>query len=49
LGPLASEAVTRDAALSERYRMLAAMPDVIKAKTSFGCWPAAAPPSPPAN
>lgn len=38
-----------DAALSERCRTLAAMPEVIKAATSFGWWPAATPPSPSAH
>jgi hypothetical protein len=52
LWPLADEAVANkhfatlkdlDAALSERCRTLADMPDAIKAATSFGWWPAAVP------
>ena len=52
LWPLANEAVANkhfatlkdlDAALSERCCTLAAMPDVIKAETRFGWWPAAIP------
>ena len=52
LWPLANEAVANtyfatladlDAALSERCRTLAAMPEAIKAATSFGWWPAAVP------
>ena len=52
LRPLADEAVANkhfatlkdlDAALSERCRTLADMPDAIKAATSFGWWPAAVP------
>ena len=31
-----------DAALGERCRTLAAMPELIKAETHFGWWPAAA-------
>jgi transposase len=58
LWPLANEAVANkhfatladlDATLSERCRTLAAMPEVIKAATSFGWWPAATPPSPSAH
>ena len=58
LWPLANEAVANkhfatladlDAALSERCRTLAAMPEVIKAATGFGWWPAATPPSPSAH
>jgi transposase len=58
LWPLANEAVANkhfatlkdlDAALSERCRTLADMPDVIKAETHFGWWPAAAPASVVAN
>ena len=58
LWPLANEAVANkhfatlkdlDAALSERCCTLAAMPDVIKAETRFGWWPAAAPASVVAN
>ena len=58
LWPLANEAVANKhfatladlgAALSERCRTLAAMPEVIKAATSFGWWPAATPPSPSAH
>src|SRR3954471_6196837 len=50
--PLADEAVANkhfatlkdlDAALGERCRTLAAMPEAIKAATSFGWWPAARP------
>jgi DDE superfamily endonuclease len=56
--PLANEAVANkhfatladlDAALSERCRTLAAMPDVIKAETHFGWWPTATPASQVAN
>ena len=52
LRPLADEAVANkrfatlqdlDAALGERCRTLAAMPEAIKAATSFGWWPAAVP------
>ena len=52
LWPLADEAVANkhfatlkelDAALSERCRTLAAMPDVIKAATRFDWWPSATP------
>ena len=52
LWPLTNEAVANkhfptladlDAALSERCRTLAAMPDTIKAATHFGWWPAAVP------
>jgi hypothetical protein len=52
LWPLTNEAVANrhfatladlDAALSARCRTLAAMPDVIKAATHFGWWPAAIP------
>jgi transposase len=52
LWPLANEAVANrhfatlaelDAALSERCRTLAAMPEVIKAATHFAWWPAAVP------
>jgi DDE superfamily endonuclease len=52
LWPLTNEAVANkhfatlaelDAALSERCRTLAAMPDVIKAATRFGWWPTATP------
>ena len=52
LWPLADEAVANkhfatlqdlDAALGERCRTLAAMPEAIKAATSFGWWPAAVP------
>ena len=58
LWPLANEAVANkhfatlkdlDAALSERCRTLAAMPEVIKAATSFGWWPTVTPPSSPAH
>lgn len=58
LRPLANEAVANkhfatladlDATPSERCRTLAAMPEVIKAATSFGWWPAATPPSPSAH
>ncbi len=58
LWPLADEAVANkhfatlkdlDAALSERCRTLAAMPETIKAATHFGWWPAATPASPLAN
>jgi DDE superfamily endonuclease len=57
LWPLADEAVANkhfatledlDAALSERCRTLAAMPEVIKAATNFGWWPTTTPASPPA-
>src|SRR4051794_11628253 len=56
LWPLADEAVANkhfatledlDAALSERCRTLADMPEVIKAATHFAWWPAVTPPSPP--
>ena len=56
--PLANEAVANkhfatlkdlDAALGERCRTLAAVPEVIKAATSFGWWPAATPTSPSAH
>ena len=52
LWPLANEAVANkhfatlkdlDAALGERCRTLAAMPETIKAATRFGWWPAATP------
>jgi hypothetical protein len=52
LWPLADEAVATkhfatledlDAALGERCRTLAAMPEAIKAATGFGWWPAAVP------
>jgi hypothetical protein len=52
LWPLANEAVANkhfatlkdlDAALSERCRTLAAMPETIKAATHFGWWPTAVP------
>jgi hypothetical protein len=52
LWPLTNEAVANrhfatladlDAALSERCRTLAAMPEAIKAATRFGWWPAASP------
>src|SRR5919199_1356693 len=55
LWPLTNEAVANkhfatlkdlDAALSERCRTLAAMPETIKAATNFGWWPAATPVSP---
>ena len=55
LWPLANEAVANkhfasladlDAALGERCRTLAAMPETIKAATNFGWWPAATPTSP---
>ena len=58
LWPLANEAVANkhfasladlDAALSERCRTLATMPEVIKAATSFGWWPAAIPAGAPSN
>jgi DDE superfamily endonuclease len=58
LWPLANEAVANkhfptlkdlDAALSERCRALAAMPDTIKAETNFGWWPAATPTVPALN
>ena len=58
LWPLANEAVANkhfatlkdlDTALSERCRVLAATPEVIKAATSFGWWPAATPASPLVN
>ena len=58
LWPLANEAVANkhfatladlDAALSERCRTLAAMPEVIRAATSFGWWPTVTPASPPAH
>src|SRR6185369_1928511 len=54
LWPLAKEAVANkhfatledlDAALSERCRTLADMPEVIKAGTHFAWWPAVTPPS----
>src|SRR5690349_9819853 len=57
LWPLADEAVANkhfatlkdlDAALSERCRTLAAMPETIKAATHFGWWPTTTPASPPA-
>jgi DDE superfamily endonuclease len=57
LWPLANEAVANkhfatlkdlDAALSERCRTLDAMPEVIKAATSFAWWPTTTPASPPA-
>jgi len=38
-----------DAALSERCRTLADMPEVIKAATHFAWWPAVTPPSSPAH
>jgi hypothetical protein len=56
--PLANEAVANkhfatlkdlDAALSERCRTLADMPEVIKAATHFAWWPAVTPPSSPAH
>ena len=56
--PLANEAVANkhfatledlDAALSERCRTLAAMPEVIKAATHFGWWPAATSANAPTN
>src|SRR5438309_1641818 len=56
LWPLADEAVANkhfatlkdlDAALSERCRTLADMPEVIKAATHFAWWPAVTPPSSP--
>jgi transposase len=55
LWPLANEAIANkhfatlddlDAVLSERCRSLAAMPEVIKAATSFAWWPTATPPEP---
>src|SRR3954467_14787834 len=58
LWPLADEAVANkhfatlkdlDAALSERCRTLADMPEVIKAATRFAWWPAVTPPSSPAH
>src|SRR6187200_245245 len=58
LWPLANEAVANkhfatledlDAALSERCRTLADMPEVIKAATRFAWWPAVTPPSSPAH
>jgi DDE superfamily endonuclease len=58
LWPLADEAVANkhfatlkdlDAALSERCRTLADMPEVIKAATHFAWWPAVTPTSPPAH
>jgi DDE superfamily endonuclease len=58
LWPLANEAVANkyfatladlDAALSERCRVLAATPEVIKAATHFGWWPAATSANAPAN
>ena len=58
LWPLADEAVANkhfatlkdlDAALSERCRTLADMPEVIKAATHFAWWPAVTPPSSPAH
>ena len=58
LWPLTNEAVANksfatledlDAALGERCRTLAAMPEVIKARTSYEWWPAARPAAPPAN
>src|SRR3954451_8053367 len=58
LWPLADEAVANkhfatlkdlDAALSERCRTLADMPEVIKASTHFAWWPAVTPPSSPAH
>jgi transposase len=58
LWPLTNEAVANkhfaslkdlDAALSERCRTLAAMPEVIKAATHFAWWPAVTPPSSPAH
>ena len=58
LWPLADEAVANkhfatlkdlDAALGERCRTLAAMPETVKAATHFGRWPAATPASPLVN
>jgi DDE superfamily endonuclease len=58
LWPLANEAVANkhfatlkdlDAALDERCRTLAAMPETIKAATDFDWWPAATPASPLVN
>src|SRR3954447_14431369 len=58
LWPLADEAVATkhfttledlDAALGERCRTLADMPEVIKAATHFAWWPAVTPPSSPAH
>ena len=58
LWPLADEAVADkhfatledlDAALSERCRTLADMPEVIKAATHSAWWPAVTPTSPPAH
>ena len=58
LWPLADEAVANkhfatlkdlDAALSERCRTLADMPEVIKAATHFAWWPAVTPPSSPTH
>ena len=58
LWPPADEAVANkhfatlkdlDAALSERCRTLADMPEVIKAATHFAWWPAVTPPSSPAH
>jgi hypothetical protein len=58
LWPLADEAVANkhfasledlDAALGERCRTLAAMPETVKAATDFDWWPAATPASPLVN
>ncbi len=58
LWPLTNEAVANqhfatlkdlDAALDERCRTLAAMPEVIKASTNFGWWPAPVPITPASN
>src|SRR3982751_5397287 len=58
LWPLADEAVANkhfatlkdlDAALRERCRTLADLPEVIKAATHFAWWPAVTPPSSPAH
>jgi hypothetical protein len=38
-----------DAALGERCRTLAAMPEIIKARTSYEWWPTADPAASPAN
>jgi hypothetical protein len=58
LWPLTNEAVANqhfatlkdlDATLAERCRTLAAMPEVIKARTNFGWWPAPVPITPAPN
>ena len=58
LRPLTNEAIANksfatledlDAALGERCRTLAAMPEIIKARTSYEWWPTANPAASPAN